>query len=99
MIRPAEELEGVKLPGGWVVTKKVVPRPNATGGLNSTGYLVVRESDGRHGFLKAMDFVEAFNNPLTLVDVLQAMTNAYAFEKSICEKCRRDGVNRVVHAL
>lgn len=96
---PAELLTGLTLEGGWKVEGVVAKRPNATGGHFSTGYLVVHP-DGRKGFLKAMDYTAAFDNPqVDLATVLNALTKAYIFERDICLRCRDQGLRRVVHAI
>src|SRR5438094_8869126 len=96
-MRPAEQLTGQKLPGGWMVENIVAKRPTATGGHFSTGYFVNNE-DGRRGFLKAMDYTEALAAPNT-AEMLKWMTEAYLFEKRICEACRDIHLRRVVHAI
>ena len=99
-MNPAEMLEGMKLEGGWEVVEKVTRSPNATGGYFSTGYRV-RRDDGREGFLKAMDYSEAFDhpNPAFTSILLQDATARYNFEKSICERCSDSSLKRVVHAI
>lgn len=96
-MKPAENLLGMKLSGNWTVKDIVAKKPTATGGHFSTGYLVENE-DGRKAFLKAMDYITAFQAPNT-AEVLQAMTSAYLFEKDVCEKCRSHSLRRVVHAI
>jgi len=98
MNRPADELEGKTLSGGWVVVKKVVPRPNATGGNFSTGYLVEHKESGRLGFLKAMDYSAAFQASNT-IDMLRVMADTYTFERDICLKCKDYKIKRIVHAI
>ena len=74
-MRPAEMMVGRVLGGGWTVTA-VAPRPKAgTGGHFSRGY-IVKNKDGRDGFLKAMDYVEAFKAPDT-AKLLEAMMNCF----------------------
>jgi serine/threonine protein kinase len=90
-------LEGRTLPGNWKVLKFAPRCQHATGGKFSTGY-IVENTDGRKGFLKAMDYIAAFQQPNT-AEVLEAMTNAYLFEKRICEKCNDHYMKRVVHAI
>jgi eukaryotic-like serine/threonine-protein kinase len=96
-MQPAQMLVGRNLPGGWTVLKFASRAKNATGGMFSTGYVIENE-DGRKAFLKAMDYVFAFNQPNT-AEVLEAMTNAYLFEKRVCEKCSNHSLRRVVHAF
>lgn len=94
MSSPAQMLEGLTLQSGWKVTQRIVRSPTATGGNFSHGYLV--ERNGQLGFLKAMDYSEAFRSPNT-PQWLQAMTEGYLFEKAICDKCVR--MDRIVQAL
>jgi len=81
---PAQQLAGLELEGGWKVLSMARRKPNATGGHFSHGY-IVEHQDGQKGFLKALDYSTAFqsHNP---AETLQAMVNAYVFEKSVCER-------------
>jgi eukaryotic-like serine/threonine-protein kinase len=97
MTDPAEELEGTTLPDGWIVGRRVSPRPGGTGGTFSIGYLV-RHSDGREGFLKGMDFSRAFARA-DMPDEIKRIAAAYTFERDICLKCQESGITRIVHAL
>jgi len=92
---PAEQLKGCKLPNGWEVIEAASRRPNATGGHFSKGY-IAKHDDGRMGFLKAMDYAKAFDDP-NPAEVLQAMTSAYMFEKVVCDKCSH--LSKVARAL
>jgi len=92
---PAEQLVGLTLTNGWKVLDYASRKPNATGGYFSHGY-IVENADGRKGFLKAMDYSKAFQFPDTHV-MLAAMTNAYIFEKNLCEKCAH--LSRIVRAI
>jgi eukaryotic-like serine/threonine-protein kinase len=92
----AHELLGLTLPGGWKVTKKLAKPPGATGGNFSVGYIVQR--NGGEAFLKAIDYSRA----LRAQDVpraLQALTEAFNFERDLLEKCRRERLSRIVHAI
>lgn len=97
MSHPAEELEGLTLASGWVVDKRLIPRPTGTGGAFSTGYLV-SHPDGRKGFLKAMDYSIALEAPNT-IDVMKFYADAYVFERDICLKCAETKITRIVHAI
>jgi serine/threonine protein kinase len=95
MINPAEQLKGLPLDGGWKVVDKVQRSLTGTGGNFSIGYLV-EHTDGRHGFLKAMNYQKAFSavdTPAALV----AMSEAYLFEKELCEKTGH--LSRIVRAI
>ncbi|MEX0702031.1 MAG: hypothetical protein WD069_08040 [Planctomycetales bacterium] len=97
MTRPAECLEGKELEGGWLVGKRIKPRPTATGGHFSTGYFVTN-ADGRTGFLKAMDYSDAFG-ARDFVDQMKFLADAYIFERDICLRCQAVRITRVVHAM
>lgn len=58
---PAEQLKGMTLPNGWTVREIATRKPNATGGFFSQGYNAVN-TDGREGFLKALDYTKALGN-------------------------------------
>jgi hypothetical protein len=79
---PAHSLTGLTLDGGWKVTGLADRQKNATGGFFSVGYNAVR-TDGRVGFLKAMDYSSAVNTPAHMADMLHALTEAYLFEKNL----------------
>ena len=96
--RPAKQLLGKTLDGGWHVTEMLQALPCATGGHFSQSY-IVRSDTGETAFLKALDYVEA----LTSIDpppslALLALTEAYSFERRLVEKCGR-GMDRVVRGL
>ena len=96
-MRPSEQLLELTLDDGWKVIRYADRAATATGGKFSTGY-IVQNVDGRVGFLKAMDYTDALQQPNT-AEILQHMTSAYLFEKQICDKCRDYHLNRVVHAI
>ncbi len=92
---PAEQLKGLDLRNGWTVVEPAQRKPNATGGFFSQGYIAKHE-DGSKGFLKAMDYTRAFASPNT-AEVLQGMTTAYMFEKTLCGKCNH--LSRIARAV
>jgi hypothetical protein len=94
-VRPAEQLKGVELPNGWTVIDVAQRKPNATGGNFSCGY-ITEHKDGQKGFLKALDYTKALQAPNT-AELLLAMTNAYVFEKNLCEKCSQ--LSRIARAI
>lgn len=94
---PAESLAGIVFDDGWAVKSLVTKRAGATGGNFSKGYLV-EHTDGRQGFLKALDYSFAHNHPEPS-KVLHHMTSAYEFEKSMCKRVRELRMDRVVSAI
>jgi serine/threonine protein kinase len=96
-MRPSEQISGMKLEGGWTVGQPLIPGPKSTGGNFSTRYLV-HHDNGHVGFLKAMDYQDAFMHA-NAPEVLVAMGKAYLFEKNICVACRDRKLRRVVHAI
>ena len=93
--RPAEFLLGRTLDGGWTVIEKPRRHQKATGGSFGVGYIVER-SDGKRGFLKALDYSFALQLPDTLA-FMQAMTSAFLYERDLLERCAK--MSRVVTAL
>ena len=94
-VNPAELLAGRRHNGGWTVIKRIMRPALATGGHFSVSYIV--ESDqGQRGFLKALDFSDAFQQP-DVTQVLQAMTWAFNHERELLEHCAQ--MRRVVTAL
>lgn len=96
-LRPAERLVGLDLDGGWHVDSFVTRHPKSTGGKFSVGYLVTN-SDGRQGYLKALDFSAAFAQP-DLARALQDLTTAYNFERDLLEKCKDRKLKHIVVPL
>src|SRR6185437_6181885 len=97
MPTPAELLAGLSLDGGWKVTERITAGPDATGGVFSVSYIVESAHSGR-AFLKALDFSKAFSSP-DPARALQAMTEAYNFERDILQKCADRRMDRVVRAI
>jgi serine/threonine protein kinase len=93
----ASNLVGQTLDGGWTVVREVQLPDDATGGLNSYGYVVHRPT-GEEAFLKAIDFMSAFamEDPSR---ELQRITAIYNYERDLCDRCRQRRMDRVVHAI
>lgn len=94
---PAKRLLGLQLAGGWKVVHAVARRPGATGGHFSHGYIVQSE-DGQVGFLKALDYSKALDEP-DPARALQVITEAFNFERDIVTKCATRNLDRVVRGL
>lgn len=97
MTNPAEQLEGLTLEGNWQVGQQILLNPNSTGGNFSCGYFVT-SPDGRNGFLKALDFSRAMKSP-DPARILQALTEAFNYERDLCEKCNDKFFDRIVRSI
>lgn len=97
MIPPAQKLSGLTLDGGWKVGERFRLDQVTTGGNFSCNY----ELTNRHGqkaFLKALDYSLALSRE-DQASVLQAMLNAYLFERDILGKCAERRMDRVVQSI
>src|SRR5438045_2475021 len=94
---PAALMTGLTLPEGWTVVSAIPRAPGATGGNFSVGYLV-RNAAGEEAFMKALDYSRALQSA-DPARVLQAMTEAYNFERDVLKKCRDKKMSRVVTAI
>jgi serine/threonine protein kinase len=95
--KPAHELVGRTLDGGWKVTTKIERAPGATGGYFSIGYVVVDDT-GAEAFLKALDYSYALPRP-DVADILKAMVEGYQFEKNVLDECEQRRMSRIVRVL
>ena len=95
---PSQELLNVNLPGGWSVIEDVSNK-TLTGGCFSAGYIAKHE-DGRHAFLKAMDYSQVFHGPLeTLAIRLEAVTATINHERTLLSRCKNHRLTKVIRAL
>ena len=90
---PSECLLGLTLSDGWRVIEQVHKSLHSTGGHFSCGYRV--EQNGEVAYLKALDFSSALASP-DVPRELQALTEAYNFERDLLYKCRERSLSRVV---
>jgi serine/threonine protein kinase len=93
---PAYKLCGLSLSGGWKVVSRHPRPPESTGGKYSVCYDIERE--GQKAFLKALDFSRAADEP-DLAVALQALTEAFNFEREILNTCAANSMNRVIAPL
>jgi serine/threonine protein kinase len=93
----AEMLEGKELAGDWVVGTKIPRSVAATGGNFCVGYLV-SNLDGRHGFLKALNYVMALNSN-DPAETLRRLTESYTFERDLLRHCGDSRMSHVVVSL
>lgn len=91
----AQSLEGYSC-GKWKIIKKV-RHEATTGGHFSVGYDVVDDL-GNTGFLKALDFSEAFLSK-SPIDSLKSMTEAYTYERDLLNKCSGKNFRYVVRIV
>jgi len=97
MQNAAESLVGVSLDDGWKVVEKINLDHNGTGGNFCFAYRV-QNSDGRKGFLKALDYSRAFQSA-DPARALQELTSAYNFERDILDLCEKSRMSKIVLAL
>ncbi|KRE65668.1 hypothetical protein ASG92_16950 [Arthrobacter sp. Soil736] len=93
---PIEPLVGLDLGEGWTI-EEALPRPiGATGGNFSLGYLA-KNTDGRKGFVKVINYEGIFRSP-DPTRFMQEITEAYNFERELVQKCTSRRLSRVVAA-
>ena len=93
---PADSLDGYDLGNGWKVIEKLHKGPFSTGGRFSVGYKV--EKSGSQAYLKALDFSAASQAPGP-ARALQAMTEAFNFERDLLDKCKTNRLDRIIIPL
>lgn len=93
----AQLLTGLVLDDGWKVVRAIPRAPNATGGMFSESYLV-EKADGTTAFLKALDFSSAMKAP-DPARALQALTEAFNFERDLLASCRDRRMSRIITAI
>lgn len=98
MLNFALLLEGLTLDGGYRVATLLPRKPQATGGNFSQCY-VVTTLDGKHAFLKALDFHAAFANQNDTMRVIEDITTLFNFERNLLEECAERRMDRVVRAI
>jgi len=95
---PAQQLSGRTLPGGWTVGQILERPPGGTGGHFSRSYLV-KSSDGKVAFLKALDFTEALKKSPDPARTMQLVTTAFNYERDLLAACKQRRLSRVVTVL
>jgi serine/threonine protein kinase len=95
----AEFLEGVELPGGWIVRERIPD--GATGGNFGVPY-IVEKNDLRKGvqraFLKALNLRRLAGEP-DFSRALQRHTTAFNFERDILSLCKEKGMKRIARLI
>ena len=95
---PHEMLEGMNLPNGWRVVRKLKAEDNATGGQFSCGYLAEHEK-GAKGYLKALDFFSRLHESDDPARALEPLLRAFNFERDLLYRCGNRRLSRIVLAL
>ena len=100
MVHAANNMLGLTLTNGWIITEQV--SKSATGGNFSVGYKAVGPN-GRKAFVKAMDYTAAIVNArrmgVAIADALKNVTQDYTFERDFCLRCKDLSLKRVAHAI
>lgn len=91
----AHNLLNRTLKNGWVVTEKIEPGDNSTGGFFSVCYKV--NNGNEIAFLKALNFNAFFQMfpGQSIVKILQEQTNAFEFEKELLLMCKNNRLTKV----
>lgn len=92
----AEELIGIKLNNGWVVTKKLTNKHYSTGGNFSICYVV--ERDGEIGFMKVLDLTRLLRAK-DFMRVLEWAIKAHNYECDILKLCAERRMSKVVYVI
>ena len=97
MVKPAKNLMGAKLNGGWTVIERAKSSLSSTGGLNSVCY-TVQHDDGTAGFMKALDLSQA-GSALDFAAAIKLMTDAFYIERALLEKCIERRMDKIVRVI
>ncbi|WP_116091840.1 protein kinase domain-containing protein [Sphingomonas crusticola] len=93
----ADQLTGLTLDNGWIVSKHLARNPNGTGGTFSQSYEVANGE--KRGFLKAFDFSEAFDPGVDTVEAIRILVESYNHERDILDHCSDRRLSNVVIAI
>ena len=93
----AEQLLGLTLDGGWVVSERIVRPPYASGGAFSHSYLATK-NDGI-AFVKAFDFSDVFEPGADTLKLLNERIASYEHERDVLEHCRSRNLSNVALAI
>lgn len=95
----AENLLGREINTRWKVIKKIEKGSDDTGGMFSVGYEVI-DNNKNIGFLKAFNFKQVFKRKdENMMQILNAFSEAYNYEKEILEKCSQKKLKHIVNIL
>ncbi len=94
---PADSLDRMILPNGWVVVDRIPVPKGSTGSFFSIGYVVESAETGQRAFLKALDLKGILDAATDQLAALEESIRIYNFERDVCRQCRR--MDRVVAIL
>ncbi len=95
---PVENLIGATLENGWLVVSKIESKKGHSGGNFSAAY-EVHDENGKEYFLKALDLSRALDDEDDPIAKVNALTDAYLYEKQLFEDCKGQKLSRVVKYL
>ncbi|MCF4122194.1 hypothetical protein L1785_14535 [Antribacter sp. KLBMP9083] len=87
---------GLQLNDGWRIDSEVVMTAAQTGGNFSLSYKG-SDAQGRQGFIKVLNYEYALSTPDPPA-TMQAMTEAYTFERQLVERCSAGRLSKIVRA-
>lgn len=93
---PAEQLVGKTLKSGWTLVERLRRIPNGSGSNFGVGYFAERGAE--RAFVKAIDFVDALNDPDPLAK-LQQLTSRATFEREAMELCDHKRLSRLIRLI
>ena len=93
----ASRLEGKRV-GQWNVIKRKRKDVSDSSGFFSSCYFVENEK-GEKAFLKAYNYLYAFQNRTGSADTLKFMTENFTYERDLLKLCGNSKMRRVVMAI
>lgn len=93
----SKRLLDMELDGGWRVIEAVEKTGTQTGGFFSQGY-IVRSTEGKVAFLKAMDFSTASQAP-DFARAIESIARQFNFERDLLEFCKDQRMRNVVRSI
>lgn len=97
---PAQLLEGVTLPSGWLLVERLKHLPGSSGSNFCTGYRAQRTVDGKRetAFVKAMDLARAFAAADPFAEAFK-LTAESEFERRALEHCKQRRHSRLIQLI
>lgn len=96
MPTPKSRLLGKTLASGWILTERIDPSKDSTGGTFGVGYKATK--DGKIAFVKAIDFVEALNSADPMNELVK-LSSIVLFEKDVLAYCSSKGMSKIIRYI